>query len=41
MNKEQAFAIVSKLCMMVSATRQEHQMIDQALELLKPAEQGE
>jgi hypothetical protein len=38
MDKKQAWEILEKVAMAVSATRQDHHIIDQALAALKPEE---
>ena len=35
---KQAWEILARVCMNISATRQEHQVIDKALAVLKPKE---
>jgi hypothetical protein len=36
MTKEQAYQIIVNVCLGISATRQDHKVIDQALAILKP-----
>lgn len=38
MDKNKAWEIVSNICKQVSATREQHKIIDDALEALKPEE---